>query len=59
MPKTYINGIIREMTTEEIIELEQLSTQFPVEETIEEKLEKIKQLYSEIEAMLQQGGNNK
>lgn len=52
MPKINSNGIVREMTAEEIAEMEQLVAQAPVEETVEEKMAKIEQLYAEIRNML-------
>ena len=49
MSKICINGLVREMTQEEIAEME-LAAHEP-EETIEEKLAKIEQLYNEIKLM--------
>lgn len=52
MYKICINGIVRDMTPEEIAELEAMPAPQIYEETVEEKLAKIEQLYDEIKTMI-------
>lgn len=54
MPKIYVNGKVREMTAEEIAEMEQLTAQIPeeVKDDIAERLEKLEKLFDKVKVLL-------
>lgn len=56
MPKININGIVREMTQEEIKEMEALAAQIPTDEpTAEQRIEELEEAIIELASLL--GGN--
>lgn len=57
MPKININGVVREMTAEEVAEMERLAEQTPPPEpTPEERMNEIEAALIELAAMLAGGG---
>lgn len=56
MPKININGVTREMTAEEIEELERLMAEMPApEQTVDERMEQIEAALIELAALLTGG----
>lgn len=56
MPKININGVTREMTAEELAELEALAAELPVpEQSTEKRMEQIEAALIELAAMLAGG----
>lgn len=56
MPKININGVTREMTAEELAELEALAATLPVpEQSAEERMEQIEAALIELAAMIAGG----
>lgn len=57
MPKININGITREMTAEEIAEMERMAAEMPAPEpTPEDRMNEIEAALIELAAMLAGGG---
>lgn len=56
MPKININGVTREMTAEELAELEALAATLPApEQTVDERMEQIEAALIELAALLAGG----